>query len=91
MTEKTLKRANEIKIEIDRLQHEVKLLPRQLLSSVNNQYAERVLKRRYFLHILKGIFNGDFEMKLTDEDLKALVRIREDKIKELQKELAELH
>ena len=29
-------------------------------------------------------------MKLTDEDLKALVRIREGKIKELQKELEEM-
>ena len=91
MTEETLIRANEIKIEIDRLQHEVKLLPRQLLSSDNDQYAERILKRGYLLNILGGVFNGDFVMKLTDEDLKALVRIRVDKIKELQKELAELH
>lgn len=43
------------------------------------------------MHILKGIFDGNFVMKLTDEDLKALVRIRENKIKELYKELAELH
>lgn len=91
MTEETLKRANEIKAEIDRLQYEVKRLPRQIISSVHNQYAERILKRRYFLHILKGIFDENFVMKLTDEDLKALVRIRENKIKELQKELAELH
>ena len=91
MTEKTLIRANEIKAEIDRLQYEAKLLPRKLLSSVNNQYAERFLKRRYLLNILGGILNGDFVMKLTDEDLKALVRIRENKIKELQRELEELH
>ena len=91
MTEETLKRANEIKAEIDRLQYEVKRLPRELLSSVYNKYAERFLKRRYLLNILKGTFDGDFVMKLTDEDLKVLVRIREDKIKELQKELAELN
>ena len=90
MTEKTLKRANEIKAEIDRLQYEVNRLPRELLSSSNNLYAERILKRRYFLNIIKGVFDGDFVMKLTDEDLKALVRIREDRIKELQKELSEL-
>lgn len=91
MTEEALKRANEIKAEIDRLQYEVKRLPRELLSSVYNKYAERFLKRTYFLHILKGVFDGDFVMKLTDEDLKALVRIRENKIKELQRELAELY
>lgn len=90
MTEETLIRANEIKAEIDRLQYEVKWLPRQLLSSVNNQYAERILKRRYLLNILGGVFNENFSMKLTDEDLKALVRIRKDRIKELQKELSEL-
>lgn len=91
MTEETLKKANEIRDRIDSLQHEINILPRKLLSSVHNEYSERFLKREYKLRIFKGSFSGDFVMKLTDEDLKALVRIREDKVKELQKELAELH
>lgn len=91
MTDETLKKANEIKERIDSLQYEIDRLPRELLSSIHNKYTERILKREYKLKILKGVFSGDFEMKLTDEDLKALVRIREDKIRELQKELAELN
>lgn len=91
MTEETLIIANEIRKRIDKLQYEIDRLPRELISSVHNKYAERILKREYRLKILEGIFNDGFEMELTDEDLKALVRIRENKIKELQKELAELH
>ena len=92
MTEKTSEMANEIKTEINRLQYEVKRLPRELLSSVHNKYAERFLKREYTIKILKRVFSGDdFLIKLADEDLVALVRIREDKIKKLQNELAELH
>lgn len=92
MTEETLIIANEIKKRIDSLRYEINRLPRELLSSVNNKYTERILKREYKLKFFRdGVFSGDFEMKLTDEDLKALIRIREDKITELQKELAELH
>ena len=91
MTEETLKRANEIKAEIDRLQYEVKRLPRSLLSSIYNKYSKRILIREYKLKFLGDVFANGFEMELTDEDLKALVRIRKDKIKELQTKLAELN
>ena len=91
MTEETLIIANEIKTDIDELQYEVKKLPRKLVSSIESKYSKRILKIEYKLKFLGDVFKDYFEMELTDEDLKALVKIREDKIKKLQKELAELH
>lgn len=91
MTYETLEKASEIKEKIDNLQYEIIRLPRELLSSTNKKYAERFLKREYRLKILGGVRSGDFDIQLTDEDLKALVSIRENKIKDLQKELEELN
>lgn len=91
MTEETLIIANEIKKRIDKLQNEINRLSRSLLSSIYNKYSKRILIREYKLKFLGDVFANGFEMELTDEDLKALVRIRENKIKELQTKLAELH
>ena len=91
MTEETLIIANEIKKRIDKLQNEINRLQRSLLSSIHNKYSKRILIREYKLKFLGDVFVNGFEMELTDEDLKALIRIRKDKIKELQTKLAELH
>lgn len=99
MTETTLARANTLKKEIDQLEKEIRLLPRELLSSTNNKYAERFLRKEYHLRFEIGIFKGDImegvgederTMKLTDEDLNALIDIRKRKLAELRKELTEL-
>lgn len=94
MTEETLIMANEIKSQIDRLQYEAAQLPRKLVSSANNKYTKRVLRRmerkRKFILNDGSCFYTSFEMQLTDEDLKALVEIREKKIRNLKEELAAL-
>lgn len=99
MTEETLNKANELKAEIERLNKEVLELPRYIIN--HRQYEEsnhkymyiprRLVRERYKLVAFKGHFSKDYEMELTEEDLKALVKIRIDKISELKTELAELN
>lgn len=76
---------------LDKLQNEINRLTRSLLSSIHNKYSKRILIREYKLKFLGDVFVNGFEMELKDEELKALVRIRKDKIKELQTKLEKLH
>lgn len=99
MTEETLKKANEIKAEIERLNKEALEIPRYITN--HRQYEEsghkymyiprRLVREKYKLVAFKGHFSKDYEMELTEEDLKALAEIRQKKIAKLKTKLAELN
>ncbi len=95
MDKETLDRANEIKIEIEKLQREIKEFPRYILDpkeyeKSGHMYVKRLLVReRYKLIVPKGIVK-DLEFELSEEDLRALVDLRIQKVKELEKELENL-
>lgn len=97
MTVETLEKANEIKNEIINLKKECEKLPRQYLDW-------RDKKHGYWKRMLIGIGNkimvkypqsyeGDKNilMELSEEDLSALVEIREKKIELLNQELEKLN
>jgi hypothetical protein len=97
MTVETLEKANEIKNEIIKLKKECEKLPRQYLDW-------RDKKHGYWKRMLIGIGNkimvkypqnyeGDKNilMELSEEDLSALVEIREKKIELLNQELGKLN
>lgn len=68
MTEETLKKANEIKKRIDKLQNEINRLPRSLLSSIYNKYSKRILIREYKLKflgdVLQMVLKWNLRMKI---------------------------
>ncbi len=96
MDKETLDRANEIKIEIEKLQREIKEFPRYILDQKEyeksgHMYVKRLLEReRYKLRVPKGYYAKDLEFELSEEDLRALVDLRIQKVKELEKELENL-
>ncbi len=96
MDKETLDRANEIKIEIEKLQREIKEFPRYILNQKEyeksgHMYVKRLLEReRYKLRVPKGYYVKDLEFELSEEDLRALVDLRIQKVKELEKELENL-
>lgn len=97
MTGETLIRANEIKEEINRLNNEIKELPRYIIDrreyeKTGHMYIpRRLVRERYKLVAFKGHFSKDYEMELTEEDLDALVGIRLNKVTELKKEFEQLN
>ncbi|WP_097006745.1 hypothetical protein [Lacrimispora amygdalina] len=97
MTIETLEKANEIKNEINKLTVECERLPRQYLDW-------RDKKHGYWKRMLVGIGNKIFVrfpqnyeggkniiMELNEEDLNALVELREKKIELLNQELEKLN
>lgn len=103
MNEKTLSKATEIKNQIDVLRNEIKEFPRYILNreiyeKSNKKYGyisrnlERVKKRRFcfVLRVHKGYQSNDLIFELSDEDLQALVDIRQRKIETLLNELEKL-
>lgn len=96
MDKETLDRANEIKSIIEKLQREIKEFPRYILDQKEyeksgHMYVKRLLVReRYKLRVPKGYYVKDLEFELSEEDLRALVDLRIQKVKELEKELENL-
>ena len=96
MDKKTLNRANEIKREIEKLQKEINEFPRYIINQKEYEesgcmYVKRFLVReRYKLKVPKGCFVEDLKFELSEEDLQALVGLRVQKIRELEKELEDL-
>lgn len=77
MERNVLEKANELTTEIERLNKEIVELP------VNK------LLRKYKFKAGRYIFR-DFEIELTKDDIKALIDLRLNRVKELEKELEEL-
>lgn len=96
MDKETLNRASEIKRKIEELQKEIEEFPRYIIDrkeyeKSGHMYVKRFLVReRYKLRVPKGHFCDGLEFELSEEDLKALVDIRKQKIKELEEELKKL-
>lgn len=96
MNKLTLDRANEIKAKIEALEKEIKELPRYIIDhkeykKSGHMYIGRYLIReRYKIKIFKGQFSPDFEIELSEEDLQALIEIRQRKIAKLEEELKNL-
>lgn len=96
MNKETLNRANQIKQQIEQLQKEIDEFPRYIVDQKEyeksgHMYIKRLLVReRYRLRVPKGIYLKDLEFELSEEDLQALVELRQKKVKELEKELEEL-
>lgn len=96
MDKQTLNKANEIKQRIEELQKEIEEFPRYIVDpkeykKSGHMYVKRLLIReRYKLKVPKGYFQKDLEFELSEEDLQALVELRQKKIAELEEELKSL-
>lgn len=98
MTEEKLNRANELAENIKQLEAEIHELPRKYTSPITNKEGKvvRLLVKEvtqvkmYVQGVWKKTRKGNFSIALTDEDLQALVDIRERKLEALRKELEDL-
>lgn len=95
MTEASLERAVQIKKQIDQLKYEIKRLPKERVSTNKESefydiIRERIVTKGFLLKIPNTFALDRHIMILTDEDLKALIEVREKKLKALRKELEEL-
>lgn len=104
MTEHEYNKATKIMKEIDKIKKEIEELPRIIVNP--REYKETNHKYGYVRRNLARIMNkfvaytanlnissyGDMKMicELTEEDLSALVNIRENRLNELRKELGQL-
>lgn len=96
MDKGTLNKANQIKQQIEQLQKEIDEFPRYIVDrkeyeKSGHMYIKRfIMRERWKLKVPKGIFTKDLEFELSEEDLQALVELRQRKVKQLEKELEEL-
>lgn len=96
MDKGTLNKANQIKQQIEQLQKEIDEFPRYIVDrkeyeKSGHMYIKRfIMRERWKLKVPKGVFTKDLEFELSEEDLQALVELRQRKVKELEKELEEL-
>lgn len=93
MDKGTLDKANQIKQQIEQLQKEIDEFPRYIVDrkeyeKSGHMYIKRfIVRERWKLKVPKGIFTKDLEFELSEEDLQALVELRQKKVKQLEKEL----
>lgn len=96
MDKGTLDKANQIKQQIEQLQKEIDEFPRYIVDRKEYEKNGRmhikrfIMRERWKLKVPKGIFTKDLEFELSEEDLQALVELRQKKVKQLEKELEEL-
>lgn len=86
MTEEKFKKACEIKNEIKKLEEEFDFL----ISYEHKYYRLFRSKYKFILEVNKG--HGDYNPKicLNDEDMRTLISLRSNRIRELRKQLEEL-
>ena len=99
MTVENLEKAKEIEKKISAIKEEITLIPRVIVdwrgyeeSGHKYYYIKRLLKvwkNKRAIRAIKG-YNRQVEIELSEEDLNALVEIRRNKLKELEKQLTEL-
>lgn len=96
MDKGTLDKANQIKQQIEQLQKEIDEFPRYIVDrkeyeKSGHMYIKRfIMRERWKLKVPKGVFTKDLEFELSEEDLQALVELRQRKVNQLEKELEKL-
>ena len=99
MTVENLEKAKEIEKQISEIKEEMELIPRVVVDWRGYEetghkcyYIKRLLKvwkNKRAIRAIKG-YNREVEIELSEEDLNALIEIRRNKLKELEKQLTEL-